>query len=381
MKVFFKLILPCVLLILILLHFLPLSTQHDDAFTSNDLLIASADKLEHTQVVADLAAPIAEGKNLLWCGTFQLAWNEICTLLGEDIHFQRNEPPLVAALNRKDFTRTDLDNACFVALADYVKNGIYEKIPVELRKKFGGAANPRFLPQKENAPRPTDIVAYAYLFKNLQFANPFEKIDKPLQFSGRNFPCFGIDEKFKNGQDKLFGQVSILFYRDRNDFAVELKTKSAEDRLILAKIPPETTLAKTIEKFNERANADKSQTAGVGDVLMVPKFNFDITRYFQELEDSPLALTKSNNDLQITAAVQNVRFQLDEKGVRLKSESHISIGCSASPPPKINHWLIFDKPFLLILQRADSKVPYFALWVENGELLVAEANKESAKTH
>ena len=86
----------------------------------------------------------------------------------------------------------------------------------------------------------------------------------------------------------------------------------------------------------------------------------------------PLALKKTTNDLQITSAVQNIRFQMDEKGVRLKSESHISIGCSANGPPRIDYFLIFDKPFLLLLQRTDAEMPYFALWVDNAELLVSQ---------
>ena len=31
--------------------------------------------------------------------------------------------------------------------------------------------------------------------------------------------------------------------------------------------------------------------------------------------------------------------------------------------------LVFDKPFLILLQRGDAQQPYFALWVDNAELL------------
>ena len=74
-------------------------------------------------------------------------------------------------------------------------------------------------------------------------------------------------------------------------------------------------------------------------------------------------------DLLILSALQNVRFQMDEKGVRLKSEAHMAIGCGAAGYPA-THYLVFDKPFLLMLQRSDADVPYFALWVDNAELLV-----------
>jgi hypothetical protein len=32
--------------------------------------------------------------------------------------------------------------------------------------------------------------------------------------------------------------------------------------------------------------------------------------------------------------------------------------------------MIFDKPFLVLMRRADRTMPYFALWVDNAELMV-----------
>ena len=32
--------------------------------------------------------------------------------------------------------------------------------------------------------------------------------------------------------------------------------------------------------------------------------------------------------------------------------------------------LVFDEPFLVMIQRTDASQPYFALWVGNAELLV-----------
>lgn len=371
MKIFLKVILPTVLLILLATYFW--QANHDDAFDSCGLLEAPADQLKETVVVADLQEPIPVNTNVLWCGTFQLTWNEICSLLGENLHFRGQEPASVGALNQKLFQKDDLDSASYVALADYVKNGIYGKIQRELEKKFGGAASPHFLPRPANAFMPNDIVSYAYLFKNLEFANPFEKLDQPLVFRDVEIPSFGINEEYKAGQDKLREQVSILYYENRDHFAVELKTKSQGDRLILVKMDPAKTLEKTIAAFNDQVKTAKPISAEfVGLMLKVPKLNFDITRIFKELEGLPLALQKTTDAHQITSAVQNIRFQMDEKGVRLKSESHISIGCSASGREIIKYFLIFDKPFLILLQRTEAKVPYFALWVDNPEILAAE---------
>ncbi|MCE5327371.1 MAG: hypothetical protein LLG01_13265 [Planctomycetaceae bacterium] len=45
----------------------------------------------------------------------------------------------------------------------------------------------------------------------------------------------------------------------------------------------------------------------------------------------------------------------------------MSMGCSSEPRPR--HIMIFDAPFLLMMQRADSKRPYYAMWVDNAELM------------
>jgi hypothetical protein len=47
--------------------------------------------------------------NVLWCATAQIAWNELCTLIGEDIRMER-EDPMVAILNKKAVDRGDLDD-------------------------------------------------------------------------------------------------------------------------------------------------------------------------------------------------------------------------------------------------------------------------------
>jgi len=73
--------------------------SHDDAFTEDALLTASADQLESTLITPTLDEPIPRFHNVLWCASFQLAWNEARALIGEDIHLEK-DPPLAASLNR-----------------------------------------------------------------------------------------------------------------------------------------------------------------------------------------------------------------------------------------------------------------------------------------
>ncbi len=345
---------------------------HDDAFTEQGLLEANAFDLTETLVTPHLETPLTDGKSVLWCGSFQLAWNEACSLLGGNLHFT-NEPAMVGLLNKRSFTKDDIDTESYVAVADFVKNDVFGQITQELRDKFRGEAAPRYIPPRELTPRPQDIVAYSYLFKNLEFQIPFERIARPVVFGTEEVPCFGIGEEYKREHLKMLEQFLILDYQSEDDFIVEFKTKSKHDTVILAKVQPEATLAATVEAVQKRAASHEPTQPLHGDVLKVPKLNFDITRRFTELEGKQLLHNnpKVADDLLVVSAVQNIRYQFDEKGVRLRSESHISFGCAAAPPPPpTRHVMIFDKPFLIVLQSTGADVPYFALWAGNPELLV-----------
>ncbi|MHC4177370.1 MAG: hypothetical protein ACYSWU_07680, partial [Planctomycetota bacterium] len=141
-------IVPSVLLVLLAGIGWQTSKTHDDVFDDADVLRCGADKLRATVVSPHLEAPIEQGTNVLWCGTFQLAWNEACALVGEDLRFVDREPGMVRFLNKKSFTKAEIDEASFVAVADFVRNGVHQTIRGELKKKFAGRAAPRLIPPR-----------------------------------------------------------------------------------------------------------------------------------------------------------------------------------------------------------------------------------------
>ncbi len=346
--------------------------DHDSVFSKDSLLVADSADLPDTLVTSRTEIPVTAGKNILWCGTFQLAWNEACSLLGEDIRFVDTSAD-AGALNKKTFAKTDLDDASYVAMAGFVRDNIHRQITEALNEKFGPHASPSLIPEKALTPRPQDIVAYSYLFKNLEFPEAFEKLDKTLVFAGRYVASFGMGE-YKPGHFKMYPQVAVLSYEGRDDFVVELNTKTENDRIILAKVEPGDTLKQTITNVLARSSASEAEQATAGDMLVIPKLNFDISKRYRELEHRTLMVNSPDiaDELEILSAAQSIRFQMDEKGVRLKSESHVAIGCSAEYIPMPKHIMIFNRPFLIMLIHRNAKQPYFALWVDNPELLVSQ---------
>jgi hypothetical protein len=107
---------------------------------------------------------------------------------------------------------------------------------------------------------------------------------------------------------------------------------------------------------------------GGEDALVIPLLNFDLWQEYDALYKE-VVTPGPLQDGRVVLAIQDIRFRLDECGAILKSEARmVEKKCEAkSDGPR---QFIFDKPFLLLLERHGAKQPYFAIWVDNPELLV-----------
>jgi len=299
-----------------------------DQMAGPAVLQADANDLQATVVTPHLECEVAGDKNVLWCATFQIAWNELCDLLGEPIP-SAGALEMVSLLNQHSqhsVTGADLDETSYVALAGYPTGGpddILDRIAAALEEKFGGAARPDLLPRNSG-----------------------------MSFAGQNVQTFGINQLLSEEENEVRAarQVLVYDYRDENDFIVELKTRSEPDRLILAKVVPAATLEQTVRMVQARLGAAPPKAMVRRSNLRIPVLDFDIMKRYAGLLDRGWGL-------------QQVRFKLDETGAILKSQG---IGATARSQD-----LIFDRPFLVMLQRVGAANPYFALWVANAELLVS----------
>jgi hypothetical protein len=324
-------------------------------------LKANAKDLKHTIVTPHLEQKISAGMNVLWCSTFQLAWNELCELTGGTVDMKPS-PPMATNLNKKTASKNDLDEDSYVAVAGLANEGICERIRKELEAKFKGHASPE-LPG--STPQMA-WVTYAYLFKELPFQWAFHRFHENLRFEGCRVDSFGINQFLRSQKNevKMASQVVVIDHKSNDDLIIQLKTQAKEDTLILAKIPPETSLDKTIAAVEKRvSNATPTPMWEMED-LYIPVLDFDVLREYSELYKRPIHTGNAKlNGTGIVFAAQSIRFRLDERGAVLKSE-----GIVAGALPRRN--LFFNKPFLIMLKRDKAKNPYFALWVGNAELLV-----------
>jgi hypothetical protein len=312
--------------------------------------------LKETVFSARFDEPMNPRKNLLWCATFQLAWDAFGR--GADIKLD-GSPELERSLNRHLVSASDIDEASYIAMAGFGRDKILDRVRAALKEKFGATGS--LLPSNV---RDIDILAYAYLYKNLEFATPFKELE-PRAWGNEIVKVFGItnegDARVNRERRK---QVKVLHYASDADFVIELLTQSGDDRLILARRPPARTLQETVTAVLQTLGP--ASDTNDDEPLIVPQADFDLTHRFSELEGRRL-LNKGLEEYVIGAAVQNIRFRLNEKGAQLKSEAAlVAAGCG---PRKVR---VFDlcAPHLLMILRRGAQNPMFAMWRADAELAV-----------
>lgn len=342
--------------------------SHDAQLGRASLVAADADNdLKLTVVGGAISQPLEKGKNLLWCGTFQYAWNELGNVMnGAPGPLTVAEAPRLAEwLNAGKTSTADLDADSYVAMGGFGRDGILDRVRSALQKTFKGAASPKLLPSSLG---PDEILAYAYLFKNLEFETPFVKSKVALTFGDAKLKAFGLwDDHEIQDWFKIQHQIHVLAYQDPTHWLVELDSKSSQDRLLFARLDPRESLERTVAGAMDMAQGEAEQKFNRDDTLKVAMMNFDVTRNFRELVGKGVSGSKHSGN--IAFAKQNIRLKLDERGAILKSEGAIGVTAAAPIRPRQPKIMICDGPFLMVMMRRDAANPYFAAWIDNAELL------------
>src|SRR5262249_11987561 len=153
--------------------------------------------------------------------------------------------------------------------------------------------------------------------------------------------------------------------------ALDLSRESNPSQLIMAKMKRGRSLAemlaaigRKIEHRDRRWKPSLEET----DILLIPNIHFQIEHHFTELEgrNKVFLSPRDLRGLFLRSAVQIVHFQLDRNGASVSSAARIAVG-GGRPP------FAFDEPFLLYMQKRGTQQPFFAMWVDNAELLQKRA--------
>jgi hypothetical protein len=187
----------------------------------------SSDSLRQTVIVPTLDTPFPSGKNVIWCSSFQLAWNEIRDkVVGAPLTVVGAEE-VATRLNTASQSASDLEPGTFYAASGRVNDGIVNKIKKDMATKFPSHIPPNFA---QDAQEPDGILAYSYLAASVPFPHPFQQAQVAFGNSrGRKtkveaFGVWGYGAQY----EEIRRQVGILFcelarsWRQVKECAVDL---------------------------------------------------------------------------------------------------------------------------------------------------------------
>jgi hypothetical protein len=340
---------------------LGIRTRHDTAPPTPVRKIQDAAKeLSRTIVTAHLAEKHGPGKNLIWCGSIQMAWDQLGALFKGPLDLE-GAPPMALGLNRKLVKEDSLPQGKYYARAGFFKDGIIQTIRSEMAQRFPNASMPSLPSPGGDA----EALAFAYLFTDLPFETPLFR-HAGISFKGTKVAAFGLwDGHGKIPTLDQMKQVSVVDFQSDSNFVVALAPKGGGERIIVARVSPGATLLETITSVLTRHNGSSVEFHATDD-LMIPCVNFDLLRNYPEVT-GPAHRIKGREGW-ISDAQQMIRFRFDEQGALLGSYSYISTVLNGDPP--VGRKMICDGPFLILLTRVGGPLPYFAFWVDNDELLI-----------
>lgn len=279
--------------------------------------------------------------NNLWIGTLDLAWKDLEEKVGGRIELEENID-IANELNNSSFSKEMLDeNDYTINVTRTVTNGY--NIETKLNK-------------------------------NLNFLYSFDNFNNDYNYTfgkdGTDYiKYFGINNASK---EELNQNVEVLFYNGNNDFAVLLNTKEG-DEIILYRTDENKSFNEYYEDIkNKKGNYNGSTTFEENDELLVPYVNVNGTVAYNELADK---IIKNTNGMYISNVMQDVNFNLNESGCNMKSHAtmtteYLSVG---------SRYFWFRDTFIIFMKEENSNMPYFALKVDNQDILEKKDESDEPK--
>jgi len=328
----------------------------------------SSDALKQTVIVPTLDSPIPEGKNVIWCATFQLAWNELRDdVIGEPVRIT-GAKDICARLNTATATTADLEPGSYYAKAGFVNAGTVEQIEKDMASRFPDVTPPEF-----DVDDP-DLVAvmYAYLAASVKFSSPFYENDTKLGFKGVPVSSFGISATNHDARHEVLRQVEILYspgsaYDDwspDDEFVIDPCKHTTPYQIILARIALRATLTETLSDLNAKLAEDRGSDLYEGEPFLVPNLNWKLSHQFGDLEDKFLG-NQGHESRWLEELHQRIEFRLDRSGAELRSQASGMEKDAAEGERRF----VFDRPFLIVMKKRGAERPFFVMWVDNAELL------------
>lgn len=302
--------------------------------------------------------------NKIWIGTFNLVWNDLMDdVIKGPVEFEDGYSELANELNKQDFTEENLSEDSYYKIHGNATNELKEKIEKDIKEKFNEDSKILNKVNWSEDAKNSNYILYSILKKEFKFIKPFETLeDDNFNGSEEKVKYFGLEPGRAN-QGRV--NVEILFYNNKEDFAVKLKTQEG-DEVYLYKTTGEGKRFE--ENYNEmlekEVNYSGSREFTEDDILKVPYIDLSAEINYDELCGRYIKGT----NIYIEQALQTVDFELNNYGGSVKSEVIIEL-TKQTAIYFSNRKFCFDSDFLLYLKEENKDKPYMALKVDDVDIL------------
>jgi hypothetical protein len=335
----------------------------------------------HGEIVT-LAHPeekLPANSTAVWSPLFQATWDKLNSKLGG--------PP----------TTIEPSNALMIQL-DTFKWNANQVMPEGSWKTWCGPATQDFLKQvnaeaatlsqTKNGPfkltqeNPAGLASFGLLDREVTFIKSFARcIKEPINFrvGSQKQPVQFFGTKVED--DVGFADsVTVLAFRPVDQsFAIQISSKHSDDKVILYRPAKEQDFASAclwLRTWRSQFKVDKERSGAWNDCFLHADDQIQIP-YVDLNTTADLSKRLVGNRYHqghpwiITRAEQVTRFQLHEKGARVRVEASLAavpFGLTSQTTPRK---FIFDRPFFVFLWRDQAEWPFFGAWIGDASALKA----------
>ncbi len=305
--------------------------------------------------------------NKVWVGTFNLVWNDFMNdVIGDKIEFEDGYSALADELNKQTFTVEQLNKNSYFKIHGKENLTLKNQIEQGIKQKFNETSS---IIDKCDWKKGEGYVLYAMLKKEFNFLEKFPTLNEnTFGDSKEKVKYFGIEPDTEQVASK---NIEILFYNSKEDFAIKLKTKEGEEVYLYRTTGENKSFEENYKEMQvKQSKYNGEKTWNKNDILNIPFIKVKDEINYDELCGRYI----KNTDWYIAQALQTIDFELNNYGGSVKSEALIEAFKSALLEK--GREFIFNNDFILFLKEEDKTKPYFALKVDNTDILVNVENND-----
>ena len=299
-----------------------------------------------------------------WCGTFQLVWNDMVKEAKLKTNSTYLDNSFVSNLNKMDFDTSMISDEYYYKTYGLKTLELKKKIEKDIKNNFNQSSDIldsfSWSSDDVSSDNYKRYFFYTMLYREFEYNKRFSILDNDKFGNYDDVKYFGT---ISDSSSEAREQIEVLFYDDRDNFAVKLHTKNG-DEVIFYKNAIGDTFNEIYDNLNSKTASYKgNRNFGENDFFKAPFMDFNVKKEYDELYNVSF-ISDEGTEYAIDMALQTISFSLDEKGGRVKSEAATDMKTTSIGDREFRYFYVNDD-FTLFLKEEKRDKPYLAIKVSD----------------